>query len=489
MTTIRRLLTALRARPRQTGLLAAGLAVTGGAGASWLTPSIFAPAWPTAVARQADFVETLVETGTLAASRLLLYSATNAGAASKIVEIAPEGSAVAPGDVLVRFDTAAIELALQKETAALRQAEAEWVRAREDQRIEELRVEADAEAAAQDLTLAEQELRNDLEGRGRLEVAEAEASLAEAEREVARTRRAYDDTKPLLDEGFVTRAELERTEQAWQRAEEARRLARLKLDSLTAYERPASIEKARSQVQSARQGAIRQAESASARLAQRRASVAIAASRADEARARVDVLGAQLSRTTIRAEAAGLVVHRELFFGADRRRPQVGDEVWPNQPLIALPDSSHLLVETAVRESDLHRVSASQRVFVRVEAYPDLRLRATVQLVGALAVADAARAGVKRFPLTVRLIDHDARLRAGMTARVEIEVATLPAATVVPAAALVERDADLVVHVLRRGAPRAVPVLVAGDNGLEAAVTGGVRPGDTVLLVDPAVSR
>jgi len=38
----------------------------------------------------------------------------------------------------------------------------------------------------------------------------------------------------------------------------------------------------------------------------------------------------------------------------------VGDEVWPNQPLIALPDTSQLTVDTKVREVDLHRLSGSR---------------------------------------------------------------------------------------------------------------------------------
>ena len=156
----------------------------------------------------------------------------------------PEGTAVAPGDVLVRFDTGAFQLALGEQRAALAQAEADLVRAREELRLEELRVQADAEGADQDLRLAEETLRNDLDGRGRVQIAEAEAAVAETAREVARATRAYDDTRPLLDEGFVTRAELERIEQALRRAEEQHRLARLLHESITRYERPAALAKA-----------------------------------------------------------------------------------------------------------------------------------------------------------------------------------------------------------------------------------------------------
>jgi multidrug efflux pump subunit AcrA (membrane-fusion protein) len=167
----------------------------------------------------------------------------------------------------------------------------------------------------------------------------------------------------------------------------------------------------------------------------------------------------------------------------------VGDEVWPNQPVIALPDSSQLVVDTKIREADLHRVSASQQVFVRVDAYPDLRLRANVALVGALASQDETRAGTKHFPVTIRLLDGDARLRSGMTARVDIEVASIARTVIVPARAVFEKEGQPHCFVVRRGNPQAQPVAVNGDNGLEVAIRHGVKPGERVLLTDPSSER
>jgi len=63
---------------------------------------------------------------------------------------------------------------------------------------------------------------------------------------------------------------------------------------------------------------------------------------------------------------AGLVVYRELSSGDNRRKPQIGDDAFPGQPLIAVPDTSQLLVETHIREIDLHKMDGSPRVRVRV---------------------------------------------------------------------------------------------------------------------------
>jgi multidrug efflux pump subunit AcrA (membrane-fusion protein) len=91
--------------------------------------------------------------------------------------------------------------------------------------------------------------------------------------------------------------------------------------------------------------------------------------------------------------------------------------------------------------------------------------------------------------VTVRILDADPRLRSGMTARVDIEVAAIPRAILVPAGAVFEREGRPVCFVLEAGRPRARPVTVAGDNGAEVAIHQGVGRGERVLLDDPAGER
>jgi multidrug resistance efflux pump len=443
------------------------------------------PVWPTAVARVQPFVETIVETGTVTAQQMKVYSSTIPGAAAKIAEIAPQGQAVRRGDLLVRFDATQFERTRESERAALGQAEAELTRAMEDARLETLRAQADLEAAGQHIERAERAVANDAQGKGQLAVVEVEAALAEADRELIRARTNVADLKPLLSESFITRAEFERAEQASQRAEDQKRLAAARHDSLVKYERPAATSRALSDLSSAREGLAREGETVTARAAQRRAAVMAARSRAGEIQSRISLLTEQIERATIRAEGPGLVVYQDLYFGNDRRKPQVGDEVFPNQAIIALPDSSQFVVETRIREIDLHKVKARQRAIVRVDAYPDLRLPATVALIGALAQEDTARAGTKFFPLIATLLSADSQLRTGMTARVEIEVSSLPAAIVVPSQAVFDHDGSRYVVVARNGRAERRAVTLVAENESFAAIATGVAAGEAVLLVDP----
>lgn len=467
----------------------AGVATAGVLGLALLTAGVgwmrSVPTWPSAVVRAEPFTETLVEAGTITTQQMTLYASTLPAGQSKILELAPEGTLVRAGDVLVRLDASSFEQARERDRAELRRAEAELTRAVGEARLELFREQDEFDAARHQVANAERTLANQLDGAGQVAVIEAEAVLAEATRELERAQKNVADLRPLLAEQFITTAEFQRAEQALSRATEQRKLAEARRDSLVRYERPAATSRAQADVSLARETLNRYVESTVSRASQRQAAMSAARSRVDELRARIDMLTDQIARSTIRANGSGLVVYREVFVGDEKRKPQIGDEAFPGQPIIALPDTSQLLVETRIREVDLHKMTASRRVRVRVEAYPDLELSGTVTLVGALAQTDATRAGTKFFPVTVKLASGDSRLRTGMTARVEIEVAALKSALVVPAQAVFEEDGQPYVVLLRGGRPERQNVHVAAVNESAAAVDSGIAAGDTVLLVDP----
>jgi HlyD family secretion protein len=180
----------------------------------------------------------------------------------------------------------------------------------------------------------------------------------------------------------------------------------------------------------------------------------------------------------------GIVVYREVFFGSEQRRPQVGDQVWANQPLVILPDISRMVVETKVRETDIHKVERNQKVAVRVEAYPDLRLTGQVTLVGTLAREEKERRGAKFFSVTVLVNESEPRLRPGMTARVEIGVEEREKALFVPLEAVFEREGRTVVYPAGRR-PRPREVSLGPSNADFVVVEKGLARGERVLLRDP----
>jgi HlyD family secretion protein len=436
--------------------------------------------------REGPFRVSIVETGTLEALRSVTYASRIQSNQAKVVALAPEGKLVEEEDLLILFDAAPFEEEIRRNQALLAQAEADLLEAQEDLKLQALQNTEELQAARLRVQESNLELEDVQKGKGQLKEEEAEAAVAQAERELREKESDLEDLEPLLSEGFITRTELERAEQQRDRAAEELLLARRRRDALLNFGRPLELSQARSEAQSSKE-TLRQLQSASAhRLSQKEAAIAAARSRIQEASSKLELARQQLARCEVRADVPGIVVYKEVFFGSERRRPQVGDQVWANQPLLILPDISRMVVETRVRETDIHKVERNQKVGVRVDAYPDLRLTGEVTRIGTLAREEKERRGAKFFGVTIQINESEPRLRPGMTARVEIEVEEREQAVFVPLEAVFEREGRHVVYPAQRR-PRPREVVLGPSNEDFVVVETGLAPGERVLLRDPEV--
>jgi HlyD family secretion protein len=436
--------------------------------------------------REGPFRVSITEAGTLQALRSMTYASAIQSNQAKITALAPEGKLVQKGDLLILFDAAPFEEEIRRNQALLAQAEAELMKSREDLKLQGIQNREELLAAELRVEKSKLELDDVQQGKGRVKEQEAAQEVANAERELQKAETSLADLKPLLAEGFITRTELERAEQQVARSKEELELAQRRKEALLGFGRPLELSQARSDAQSSRE-TLRQLESASSyRTAQKQAAIASAQSRIQEAASRLELARQQLARCEVRAEVPGIVVYKEVFFGSEQRKPQVGDQVWANQPLVILPDISKMVVETRVRETDVHKVEKNQKVAVRVEAYPDLRLSGAVTLVGTLAQEEKERRGTKFFTVTIQVQQSEPRLRPGMTARVEIEVEERPRALFVPLEAVFERDGRSVVYLARRR-PEPRQVVLGPSNTDYVVIEKGLARGERVLLRDPGL--
>jgi len=481
---LRTVAAAARRRPRRVAVAAVALAAVALLPALLLTGGD-PPGVSTAEVRGGVFRVSIVEAGTLQALRSVTYASAIQSNQAKIVALAPEGKLVQKGDLLILFDAAPFEEEIRRSQAQLAQAQADLAKAREDLKLQVIQNQEDLATARQKVERSDLELKDVQEGKGRLREEEAAAAVANAERELQKAIGALKDLKPLLSEGFITKQELERAEQAVARARDDLTLAQRRRDSLVHFGRPLELSQARSDATLTKES-LRQLESAAAyRVQQKQAAIAAADSRIQEAASKLALSQQQLARTEVRADVAGIVVYREVFFGSEQRKPQVGDQVWANQPLLILPDISKMVVETRVRETDIHKVERNQGVKVRVQAYPDLKLTGIVTLVGTLAQEEKERRGAKFFGVTIQIDGSEPRLRPGMTAQVEIEVEERPRALFVPLQAVFEREGRSVCYVVRRGRLQAQDVVTGPSNQDFVVIDRGLREGDRVALRDP----
>jgi HlyD family secretion protein len=430
----------------------------------------------------------LVERGTLVAPRSVTIASDIQSNRAKVIRLAPEGSLVKKGDLLVEFDAAPFAEEVTKFSRAVKEAEANLDQARADAALLQGKSAQTVQDAEMRARLAEIDLRTLEEGSAPLTVREAKARLDQADEQLLQASQAAADADEFLKQGFVTRKEYEEAHARLSEARRSRALAAAQHENLLKYRQPAEIERTRAALDRSKQEVARLKDSSThERVRQEalaaKAEMALEAARADLARAEADV-----ARLKVLAPADGFLVYDEIPMGSEYRRIQIGDSVWQGQPIMTIPDTSEMAVETAVREFDVHRLRAGQRAGVMLDAFPDLRLAGVVDFIGNLASERASGRDEKHFEVRIRLDATDPLLRPGMTAEVEIELGKTTDALLVPIEAIYEREGRRLC-VVQSGRGFVDREITVGDSNDDfVAVVAGLEEGDVVSLA-PRVTR
>src|SRR5580692_1814382 len=145
------------------------------------------PTVPTYEVKRGEFLDSLQFRGEVKALKSVTISSPSEAGDLQIIKIAPEGTAVKPGDMIVEFDKTKTEQDLLQDKSALKSAEAGIEQARAQARLSEeedkttvLKARYDVEAAK--LEASKQEIVSKIEGEeAQLKLNDAEQKLKETE--------------------------------------------------------------------------------------------------------------------------------------------------------------------------------------------------------------------------------------------------------------------------------------------------------------------
>ena len=200
-----------------------------------------------------------------------------------------------------------------------------------------------------------------------------------------------------------------------------------------------------------------------------------------EVRSGVDAARVRLAQARYERERA---VMAAPFDGTlDDLRVAPGERIAAGQEVGKLVDLGNLRIDAAVLEHDLPLIRLGGEAIVTTAATPDAPVRGRIASILPL-VDSTTRAG--RALIRVR---GTGVLRPGMYADVRLEASRLVGRTIVPAAAVIERDGRPLVFVVRDGRAQWTYLTPGRSNGLETEVlpdsSSGelpVRAGDMVLV-------
>ena len=300
---------------------------------------------------------------------------------------------------------------------------------------------ADLQATQRQADLAVAQAQGRLRQMQEVQAPVAEQALRQAQVQLTNARAVWQRNQALFAQGFIGQAALDEVRKSLELADAQEQSARKQLDSA----RPAGSD------------------------------YAIALSAVRGAQAAADAARAKSDYAVIRAPMDGTLISRNV---------EVGDVAQPGRVLMTLSPAGATQLVLAIDEKNLHLVALGQAAVVSADAYPQQHFEAKLAYINPGINAQTGAVEVK--------LDVDQPpdfLRQDMTVSVDIEVARRTQ-TLVLNAALV-RDAGGPapwVLVAQSGRAIKVPVTVGLRGGGVLEIVQGLREGDLVLQVAPALA-
>jgi HlyD family secretion protein len=432
-----------------------------------------------------SIVETVNASGAVepAAKAALTFkvSAMSPGTVAEI--LVEEGDRVEAGQVLVRLDTAELELAVEQAKAALAISEAQLQRLQNGARAEDVAAaQAALDAAVGNLASAEAGLTS-------AEASQAKVVAGASERDIELARLGWEQAKDALwaaqanrdatkgnplNPGYV----LDGAEAAVLQAEIAVRMARLQyemtvdgptqedLDTAQAF-----VDQAQGQVKAAR-AQVDQAQAALDRLKAGAAPEELAIARAQVVQAKAAMMLAEmrLQDASIVAPFTGTVAHVAV---------EVGELVSSAMPAIMLVDPSRYHIDVRVDETDIARVEVGQQVRIALDAFPGEELAGRV---ARISPAGTAFQGIVSYGVAVEMAATERHIRPDMTANADISVESKEGVLLIPNRAIRRDRQGKFVELSAAGELQKVYVETGLTDGAYTEVVVGLQEAQTVVV-------
>ena len=407
-----------------------------------------------------------------------------------IIWIIEEGKKVKAGDKLVELDANEFKEELLEQQIRVQNAEAAFIRSRENLAVVKNQAESDVDKAKLELQLAKLDFKKYNDGDYPQAIRTAEATITIAEEELQRAKDKVDWSQKLAKEGLVTRTELQADELARKKADLDLSLARTDFQLLKQYTHQRNITELESNVNQAERALERVVRKAAADVVQAEAELVAKQSEFDRQTTKLEKRKEQIAKCIIRAPVDGQVVYATTGYSRYSREPiEEGQTVRERQELVYLPKDDAIKAEIKVHESHLKSVKKGMPVRLAIDAYPDRIFHGKIDRISPMPDSQIVwlNPDLKVYSTDVSL-DEDqdlSGLRPGLGCRAEVILADYDDITYVPLQSVLRIDNKPTVYVAngRSAEPRNVEIGL--DNNRMIHIKKGLESGERVLLTPP----
>jgi HlyD family secretion protein len=415
------------------------------------------------------------------------------------------GDVVAAGDLLVALDTTDLERAEKQAELNLASAQIQL------DKLKEPADPAEVASARANLASAQQNLADVKAGPSQAEIAAAQAKLAGAQASYQELRDGPSDAELTQLSADLDKAMIALQQAQWaydqvsfrgnvgassqaadlQQATIDYNVAKAAYDIATQPASDSDLQTALSDIQTTQDELdTLQAQPTQADMAAAEAEVASAQSTLDsltkgpsesdlkaaeisvqQAQLDLDAAQADLAQAQLRAPIAGAVLSVDV---------QEGQRASAGTSAVTLADLNALEVTINVAEVDIDKIKPGQAAEITVDALPDKVFKGSVARITPSSASDS---GVVNYPVTVQLTETSLEgVRPGMTAVATLLGDEVADSWLVPTSALVDREGQTMVRILRDGQPTSITVTKQASQGEWTMVQSAeLRKGDEAI--------
>jgi HlyD family secretion protein len=411
-----------------------------------------------------------------------------------ITEIAPEGTRVSKGEVLVRLAQEELLDKIKDSKDKVNTANSSVIAAQQSLAIKQGEKQSELDKADVAVKIAELALQGWQEGevvnkRQQLELAKETAGI-----NLDRLKGRFEESAKLVSQGYIAKDEFEKDRIAMIEAEAKVKQAALDLEVYEKYTFFQDEAKKKSDLDQARAERARVEEKFNAELVKAQADLESANFQLQSAKDRLQNLEMQLTYTTLTAPIDGLIVYATSIDssnggrgGGDAQPPQVGTELKPNELVILLPDTSRMVANLKVSEALSGRIRPGQPVTLYSDAMPNQPVAGSVTTVSVLAASGGWRDPNRREYTVKSALEADPSLglKPAMRCKAEILLGRVDDALNVPVQAIFRQGPVAFVYVQDGAGFAQRQVELGRSSELQIEIKKGLAAGDKVLLREP----
>ena len=411
--------------------------------------------------------------------------------ATQIMWLEKEGVQVAKGDTLCKLDSTLLEQRKEQLDLDLRKAESNVKIAEEVLAIQKMQNATNEEAAAVAKELAELELKQYTEGTYKQSLETAKVTLDMSRILLKNREEDYDQTKSLYAKGFVTAADVKKSELDVTSQRNEVKKAETALIVLQEYSNPMQTKKLESDLAQAEQRLARTKRQSLSLETQCKADLDEKQASLRMLRDRAEKLTQQIAACTITAPEAGLTIYMSSINRYEYSPVQEGAMARQNQVLFRLPDVRTMKAVCRVQESQkLKLQEGEQRGMVKIAGVPGA-VGATLTRVAPLPDTSQrwSNPDAKEYPIELVLDETPQGLKPGTGAEAEILISHLEKVVAAPVSAIYMAGSDAYVFVRDGGGIRERKVKIGANNDTHVEITEGLNESEEVLLLQAGQGR